>query len=83
MLVNLEANLITLGLHVTKQEVPQKLLHLGNSLTVSLPNFFEHLLDVNKLKLAGILFLLGAQTHGPTGLLKILSGPSQHVNCLG
>jgi hypothetical protein len=35
-LVHLAANLILLGLRVTRQEVPQKLIHCGNSLIVSL-----------------------------------------------
>jgi hypothetical protein len=46
--VHLAANPIPLGLWVTGQEVPQKLVRLGNSLAVSLLGFFEHLLGLAK-----------------------------------
>jgi hypothetical protein len=42
-LVHHVANAILLGLRVTGQEDPQKLVHLGNFLIVSLVGFLEHL----------------------------------------
>ncbi len=43
-LMHLDANPILLGLQITGQEVPQKLVPHGNRLIVSLLSFFEHLL---------------------------------------
>jgi hypothetical protein len=72
MLVHLAAYPIPLGLLVTGQEVPQKLIGLGNSLVMSLSGFFEHLLGVNDLHLAGHLIFFGGCTLRPSWLLKIL-----------
>ncbi len=66
------ANPISLGLRITRQEVPQKLLRRDKSLGVSLLGFFEHLLGVGKLQLAGFLVFLGTSTLGPIWLLEIL-----------
>jgi hypothetical protein len=57
-LVHLAKNLIPLGLQITGQEVPQKLVHLGNSLVVSLPGLFKHLLGLAELQLTGLLIIL-------------------------
>ncbi len=51
-LVDLTADAIQLGLHITGQQVPQLLIHLGNSLVVSLLGFLEHLLGLLNLHLA-------------------------------
>jgi hypothetical protein len=72
MLMHLAADLIPLGLWVTRQEVPRKLVCLGNSLVVSLLGFFEHLLGVKEHQLAGLLVFLGTQTLGPYWLLEII-----------
>jgi hypothetical protein len=83
MLMHLVANqILLLGLRVTGQEVPQKLIRLSNSLVVSLLGFFEHLLGLAKLKLASLLVFLGTRTLGPIWLLKILLDFSQLVNSL-
>ncbi len=71
-LVHLAADPISLGLWVTGQEVPQKLVRLGNSLVVSLPSFFEHLLGVNNLHCMGLLVFLGGRTLRPSLHLEIL-----------
>jgi hypothetical protein len=71
-LVHLTADQIPFGLRVTGQELPKKLVRLGNSLVVSLPGFLKHLLGLAKLQLAGLLLLPGTQTHEPTGLWMIL-----------
>ena len=72
MLVHLAANPIQVGLWVTGQEIPQKLILLGNSLVVSLLSFFKHLLDVTNLNLVGLLIFLGGHTLRPSWLLEIL-----------
>jgi hypothetical protein len=72
MLVHLAANLIPLGLQITRQEVSQKLVRLDNSLAVSILGFFEHLLRLAGLQLAGLLILLGTHTLWPIQLWKIL-----------
>jgi hypothetical protein len=72
MLLHLVANAIPLGLCVTGQEVPQKLVRLGISLVVSLLGFLEHLLGLPNLQLAGLDFILGDRTLGPNSLLDIL-----------
>jgi hypothetical protein len=53
-LVHLVANTIPLGLRVTRQEVPQKLVCLGDCLIVSLLGFLEHLLGLLNLQLVGL-----------------------------
>jgi hypothetical protein len=52
-LVHLAADAIPLGLCITKQQVPQLLVHLGNCLVVSLLGFLEHLSCLLNLHLAG------------------------------
>jgi hypothetical protein len=64
-LVHLAADPIPLGLRVTGQKVPQKLVRPGNSLLVSLHGFFDYLLGLNELQLAGLLVFLGTCTLGP------------------
>jgi hypothetical protein len=71
-LVHLVANVIPLGLRITRQEIPQLLIRLGSSLVMSLPSFFEHLLDFSKLQLVGLLVFLGTCTLGLIWLLEIL-----------
>ncbi len=66
------ANPTPLGLWVTRQEVSQKLVCLGNSLIVSRPGFFDHLLSLAELQLVGLLILLGTCTLRPIWLLEIL-----------
>ncbi len=53
-LVHLAANAIPLGLQITRQEVPQLLVHLSNCLVVSLLGFLEHLLGLLNLHHAGL-----------------------------
>jgi hypothetical protein len=53
MLVHLVADAISLGLCVTRQQVPQLLVRLGDCLVVSLLKFLEHLLSLLNLHLAG------------------------------
>jgi hypothetical protein len=53
-LVHLAADAIPLGLCLTRQEVPQLLIHLGNCHVVSLLGFLEHLLSLLNLHLAGL-----------------------------
>ncbi len=48
-----------------------------------LPGFFEHLLGLAKLQLAGLLVFLGTRTLGLIWLLEFLKGYSQLVNNLG
>jgi hypothetical protein len=50
-LVHLAANTIPLGLQITRQEVPQLLIRLGDCLVVSLLGFLEHLLGLLNLHL--------------------------------
>ncbi len=57
-LVHLVANAIPLGLHVTEQEVPQKLICPGNCLVASLLGFLEHLLGLLNLQLAGLHIII-------------------------
>jgi hypothetical protein len=52
--VHLAADTIPLRLCITRQEVPQLLVRLGNCLVVSLLGFFEHLLSLLNLHLAGL-----------------------------
>jgi hypothetical protein len=52
-LVHLVAGAIPLGLCVTRQQVPQLLVRLGDCLVVSLLGFLEHLLSLLNLHLAG------------------------------
>jgi hypothetical protein len=61
MLVHHAANLmpLELGLQITRQEITQKLICLGNSLVVSLLGFFEHLLGLAELQLVGLVLLFG------------------------
>jgi hypothetical protein len=66
------ANAIPLGLRVTRQEVPQKLVRLGNGLVVSILGLLEHHLSLPDLQLAGLHFILGDCTLGPNSLLEIL-----------
>ncbi len=66
MLLHLAADPIPFGLWVTGQEVPQKLVGLGNSLIVSLPGFFEHLLGVEDFQLAELLVFVETCTLGPS-----------------
>ncbi len=58
-LMHLAANAIPLGLHITGQEFPQKLVRLSSSLVMSLLGFLEHLLGLNDLQLGGLLLVLG------------------------
>ncbi len=69
-LVHLAANLIPLGLWITGQEVPQKLIRLGNSLVMSLLGFFNHLLGLTKFQLAGLLVFFGTHTIRPIWLME-------------
>jgi hypothetical protein len=83
MLVHHVANAIPLGLHVTGQEVPQKLICVGNCLVVSLLGFFEHLLGLLNLQLADLHVILGQDgSLGPSRLLEILQHSGQLVNSL-
>jgi hypothetical protein len=50
MLLHIVANTIPLGLQITRQEVPQLLIHLGNCLVVQLLGFLEHLLGLLELQ---------------------------------
>ncbi len=63
MLMHLVANMVQLGLGlcIARQEVPHKLVRLGNSLAVSLLGFLEHLLGMPNLHLAGLLVILGGR----------------------
>jgi hypothetical protein len=54
VLVYLAADAILLGLCITRQEVPQLLVHLGDSLVMSLLGFLEHLLSLLYLHLASL-----------------------------
>ncbi len=83
MLVYLTANANPLGLCITGQEVPQKLLHLGNSLAVSHLGILEHLLGMPDLQLASFQFIFGGCTLGPNSLLEIVYCSGQLVNSLG
>jgi hypothetical protein len=84
MLVHIAANMIPLGLHITRQEVPQKIIHLGNCLVVSLLGFLEHLLGMLNLQLVGLHIILGQDGRlGPSSLQKILQHSWQLVNSLG
>jgi hypothetical protein len=76
MLVHLAANVIPLGLRVARQEVPQKLLRLGNSLVMSLLDFLEHLLGLPNLQLAGLHFSLGIAPLAPTVFWRFSSIPA-------
>ncbi len=72
-LVHLAANAIPLGLRVTRQEVPQKLVRLGNRLVVSLLGFLEHLLGLLNLQLVGLHVILEqVSSLGPSNLLESL-----------
>ncbi len=53
MLVHLTADVISLGLCVAGQQVPQLLIQLGDCLVVSLLGFSEHLLGLLNLHLVG------------------------------
>ncbi len=53
MLVHLTADAIPLELCITRQQVPQLLVCLGNGLVVSLLGFLEHLLSLINHHLAG------------------------------
>jgi hypothetical protein len=52
--MHLATNAILLGLQITRQEVLQLLVFLGNCLVVSLLGFLEHLLGLLNLHLAGL-----------------------------
>ncbi len=84
-LVHLAANAIPLGLWVTGQEVPQKLVPLGDCLIVSLLGSLDHLLGLLNLKLAGLHVIIrkNGTSLGPSSLQEILQGSSQLVNSLG
>jgi hypothetical protein len=74
MLVHLTANVIPLGLHVTRQEIPQKLVRLGDCLVVSLLGFLEHLLGLLNLQLVGLHVILGrGGSLGPSSLQEYYS----------
>jgi hypothetical protein len=76
-LVHLAANVIPLGLHITGQEVPQKLVHLSNFLAVSFLGFLEHLLGLLNLQQAGLHIILGLDgSLGPSSLLEIFNVPA-------
>jgi hypothetical protein len=51
--MNLAAEAILLGLHITGQQVPQVLVCLGNCLAMSILGFLEHLLSLLNLHLVG------------------------------
>ncbi len=53
-LLHLAANAIPLGLWITRQEVPQLLIRLGNRLVMLLLGFLEHLLGLLNLYLVGL-----------------------------
>jgi hypothetical protein len=57
--MHLAANPIPLGLWITLQDFPQKLVRPGSSFVVSLPSFFVHLLGLAELHLVVLLVLLG------------------------
>jgi hypothetical protein len=83
-LMHLTANAISLGLHIAGQEVPQKLLCLGNCLVVSLLGFLEHLLVLLNLQLVGLHIIIHRDVNlGPSSLQKILQHSGQLVNSLG
>jgi hypothetical protein len=78
MLVYLAANRIPLGLRVTGQEVPPKLICLGNCLGTSLLGFLEHLLGLLDLHLVGLHVNIQQDGDlGPSSLLEILQCPKQ------
>ncbi len=80
---HLATNAIPLGLQVTGQEVPQKLVRLGNYLVVSLLNFLEHLLGLLNLQLAGLHIILRQDgSPGQSSLQEILKCSSQLFNSL-
>jgi hypothetical protein len=84
MLEHLAANAIQLGLHVIGQEVPQKLVRLGNCLIMSVLGFLEHLLGMLNLQLVGLHVIIQQDgSPGPSSLQEILQGSSQLVNSLG
>ncbi len=67
-----------------RTEVPQKLIHLGDCLVVSLLGFLEHLLGMLNLQLAGLHVIIQQDgSPGPSSLQEILQGSSQLVNSLG
>ena len=73
MPVHLPANAIPLGLRITRQGVPQKLVHLGNCLVVSLLGFLEHLLGLLNLQLAGLHIIIRQDgSLGPSSFQEIL-----------
>jgi hypothetical protein len=78
--VHLAADAIPLGLCVTRQQVPQLLIHLGNCLVVSLMGFLEHLLGLLNLHLLGRNINACrdgfSRTHGFLEILQ-LGGPVQ------
>ena len=82
-LVHLGANAIPLGLRIPGQEVPQKLVRLGNCLVLSLLGFLEYLLGLLSLHLAGLH--VNIQQDGSLGtiiLQGILQGSRQLNNSL-
>jgi hypothetical protein len=81
--VHLAANAIQLGLRVTKQEVPQELVHLGNCLVVLLLGFLEHLLCLLNLQVAGLHVIIQQDgSLGPSSLQEILEHSGQLCNNL-
>ncbi len=77
MLVHLTANAISSGLRITKQEVNQLLVRLGDCLVVSLMGFLEHLLGLLNLHLAGLnINICWDSVPWPSGFKEILQ-------CLG
>ncbi len=59
MLVHLAPYVIPLELRVTRQEVSQELISLGDCLVVLLLGFLEHLLGLLDLQLAGLHVIIG------------------------
>ena len=81
--MHLAANKILLGLQITRQEVPQERVRLGNCLVVLLLGFLEHLLGLLDLQLAGLHVIIRQDGFlGPSSLQEILEHPGQLHNSL-
>ncbi len=82
-LVHLAANTIPLRLCVTRQEVTQKLVSLGDCCVMSLLNFLKHLLRLLNLQLVGIHGIQGQDCSlGTSSFQEILQHSGQLVNSL-
>jgi hypothetical protein len=84
MLVHLAADMIPMGLCITRQQVPQLLVHLSYPLVVSLLGFLEHLNQLLNLYLAGLN--INRRQDGVSrlhGFLEILEHLEPSYNSLG